>query len=179
MLHFPTWRGHYQRYLEAQKAGAVERPYPQSRLYARIAALREASPPLVYRKMRVVEQASATFARLPDGYVLAERGAELLCQHRGYELDELWYERPRKRALKNFEHSVAIGTFYAALRCALEYHGRQLADWQGDHVLAGRDPQIGGVRYDRVRVVGVREEVAVLLAIGGLQLREKSEVDSL
>jgi Replication-relaxation len=72
------------------------------------------------------------------------------------------YERPRKRALKNFEHSVAIGTFYAALRCALEYHGRRLADWQGDHVLAGRDPQLGGVRYDRVRVVGVREEVAVL-----------------
>lgn len=82
-------------------------------------ALRAGAAPLVYRLIRTAEQASVIYARLPDAYVLAEDGAGLLCARRGNELEQPWYEDPRKRSIKNFEHSVAIGTFLCgAAACA-------------------------------------------------------------
>jgi hypothetical protein len=71
------------------------------------------------------------------------------------ELHSLWWESGRKRSLQNVEHSVAIGMLYAALRCALEHHGKELQGWQGDHL--HRDPR----SYDRVLVPGLREPLPV------------------
>jgi hypothetical protein len=150
-LHYPAWRERYRAFLEQQKTDPAATFYPTPKLYTRLRALRDGSSPLVQRLMRSVERASVVFNRLPDAYVLTEAGAELLCTRRGYELDQLWYEDPRKRSIKNFEHSVAIGTFYAALRSTLEFFGQELTDWRGDHLLASRDPQGQGPGYDRVR----------------------------
>jgi hypothetical protein len=107
-------------------------------------------------------RASVVFNRLPDTYVLAEAGAELLSSRRGYEMNTLWYEDPRKKSIRNLEHSVAIGTFYAALRAALAFADRTLIDWLGDHRLAGRDPERGSVNYDRVAVPGLSREQPIL-----------------
>src|SRR6266540_6258371 len=117
-LHFPGWRERYKAYLEQRKTDPTAAFYPKSDVYRRLVALRAGNDPLTYRLVRAAEQASVVYSRLPDAYVLAEAGAALLCVQRDYELDELWYEDPRKRSIKNFEHSVAIGTFYAALRCS-------------------------------------------------------------
>lgn len=149
-LHWPTWRERYKVYLEQRKTDPAATFYPASDIYSRLVALRSGAAPLIYRLVRAAERASVVYARLPDAYVLAEDGAALLCARRGYELDQLWYEDPRKRSIKNFEHSVAIGTFYAALRCALEFAGQQLVDWRGDHLLASRDRAGNGPSYDRV-----------------------------
>ena len=122
-----------------------------------VVALRAGPEPFVHRVARSVERASIVYNRLPDAYTLTEAGAGLLCSRRGYELDDLWYEDPRRRSIKNFEHSVAIGTFYAALRAALEFTGQQIAAPVGDHLLLARDPERGGANYDRVAVPGLRE----------------------
>jgi hypothetical protein len=161
-LHFPGWRERYKAYLEQRKTDPTASFYPKSDVYRRLVALRAGDDPLVYRMVRVAEQAAVVFNRLPDAYVLGEAGAALLCARRDYELDQLWYEDPRKRSLKNFEHSVAIGTFYAALRCSLEFGGQQLSDWRGDHRLARRDGRTGGPGYDRVAVRGVRQDLPIL-----------------
>jgi len=161
-LHFPGWRERYKAYLEQRKTDPTAAFYPKSDVYRRLVALRAGDDPLTYRLVRAAEQASVVYSRLPDAYVLAEAGAALLCVQRDYELDELWYEDPRKRSIKNFEHSVAIGTFYAALRCSLEFSGQQLIDWRGDHLLARRDPVTGGPGYDRVAVPGVKQDLAIL-----------------
>src|SRR6266536_1725979 len=158
-LHFPGWRERYKAYLEQRKTDRTAAFYPKSDVYRRLVALRAGDDPLTYRLVRAAEQASVVYSRLPDAYVLAEAGAALLCVQRDYELDELWYEDPRKRSIKNFEHSVAIGTFYAALRCSLEFSGQQLIDWRGDHLLARRDPVTGGLGYDRVAVSGVKPDL--------------------
>jgi hypothetical protein len=161
-LHFPGWRERYQRYLEARETerDLVFRPAPH--VYHRLGALREAAPALVHRITRAAEQGRLSFAPLPDAYVLAPAGAELLSSRREVELASLWSEDPRRRSLKNVEHTVAIGTFYAALRAALEHGGLTLDDWQGDHRLAARDPVRGGPSYDRVLVPGVKDALPVL-----------------
>jgi len=163
-LHWPGWRERYKNYLE-------ERKTHQAAVYTRLIALRAGDDPLVYRVVRAAEQASLIYNRLPDAYVLAEAGAALLCLRRGYELGDLWYENPRKRSIKNFEHSVSIGTFYAALRCSLEFAGQQLTDWRGDHLLSRRDGETGGPSYDRLAVPGVSQDLPVLpdatFTIGG------------
>lgn len=156
------WRERYKAYLERRKADPSAVYYPAPKLYHRLAALRAGPAPLVHRIARTVEQASVVYGRLPDAYALAEAGAELLCARRGDALDELWYEDPRRRSIKNLEHSVAIGTFAAALRAALEFAGQQLTDWQGDHLLASRDPVTGGSSYDRLAVAGLRAEQPLL-----------------
>jgi hypothetical protein len=161
-LHYPGWRERYKAYLDHRKTDASATYYPAPKLYKRLRALREAPTPLVYRLARSVERATVVFNRLPDAYVLTEAGAELLCERRGFELDQLWYEDPRKRAIKNFEHSVAIGTFYAALRAAFQFGGQDLTDWLGDHLLASQDPQGKGPRFDRVAVVGRTKDLPVL-----------------
>jgi hypothetical protein len=157
-LHYPSWRERYKAYLERQKADASLVYHPLNHVYRRLVALRAGEAPLVYRLTRTNERARLAYTRLADAYVLAEAGAELLCTQHGYELDALWYEDPRKRSIKNFEHSVAIGTCYAALRASLEFSGQQLIDWRGDHLLARRDVAQGGPSYDRVRVSWVGKE---------------------
>jgi hypothetical protein len=149
-LHWPTWRERYRVYLEQRKSDPSLTFFSAPDIYRRLMAMRAGEAPLVYRLIRTAERASVIYARLSDAYVLAEDGAGLLCARRGYELDNLWYEDPRKRSIKNFEHSVAIGTFYAALRCTLEFAGQQLVDWRGDHLLASRDHAGTGPGYDRV-----------------------------
>jgi len=138
-LHYPTWRERYKAYLERQKTDESLVYRPLNHVYRRLIALRAGEVPLVYRLTRANERARLAYARLADAYVLAEAGAELLCTQHGYEISDLWYEDPRKRSIKNFEHSVAIGTCYAALRASLEFSGQQLTDWRGDHLLARRD----------------------------------------
>lgn len=158
-LHYPGWRERYKAYLERQKIDDSLIYRPLNHVYRRLVALRTGDAPLVYRLTRTNERARLAYARLADAYVLAEAGAELLCaQQQGYELSDLWYEDPRKRSIKNFEHSVAIGTFYAALRASLEFAHQQLTDWRGDHLLARRDIGQTGPSYDRVRVSWVGKE---------------------
>ena len=161
-LHFPGWRERYKAHLEQRKTDPTATFYPKSDVYRRLVALRGGDNPLIYRMVRVAEQASQVFNRLPDAYILAEAGAELLCAQRDYERDALWYEDPRKHSMKNFEHSVAISTFYAALRCSLEFSGQQFTNWRADHLLARRDPLTGGPSYDRVAVPGGRKDLAIL-----------------
>jgi hypothetical protein len=161
-LHYPCWRERYKVYLEQRKTDSSAVFYPAPNIYHRLVALRVGPEPLVHRVARAVERASVVYNRLPDAYTLAEAGAALLCARRGFELDDLWYEDPRRRSIKNFEHSVAIGTCYAALRAALEFAGHHLTDWCGDHLLLARDPERGGSNYDRIAVPGLREKQPVL-----------------
>jgi hypothetical protein len=146
-LHYPGWRERYKAYLERQKTDESLFYRPLNHVYRRLVALRAGEVPLIYRLTRTNERARLAYTRLADAYVLAEAGAELLGAERGYDLDNLWYEDPRKRSIKNFEHSVAIGTCYAALRASLEFSGQQLTDWRGDHLLARRDADWSGPSY--------------------------------
>ena len=117
-LHFNGWRGtggrreRYKAFLEKRKSDSSAVYYPAPNIYHRLTALRASPVPLVHRVARSVERASVVYNRLPDAYTLTGFGASLLCSRRGYELDDLWYEDPRRRSIKNFEHSVSIGTFY-------------------------------------------------------------------
>lgn len=161
-LHYPTWRERYKRYV-AQRETDLNVVYsPAANIYHRLVALRAAPGALVQRFTRTAERASMTYGRVPDAYALTLAGAELLSARRGYPPGDLAYVRPRQRSVATFAHAVAIGTCYAALRAAAEHTGQVLAEWQGDQVLAGRDPARGGARYDRVRVAGVREPLPVL-----------------
>lgn len=147
-LHFPSWRQRYR----AQVARQL--PYaPSPHVYERLAGLRDHG--LISTIERGVELARREFVRLPAAYLLLQAGAELLAAREDCPIETLWWETPRKRSLQNVEHSVAIGTLYAALRCAAAHHEKQLSGWRGDHLL--RDPR----SYDRVRVVGQREPLPV------------------
>ena len=157
-LHYPGWRERYKAHLERHKTDETLCYRPLNHVYRRLVALRTGETPLVYRLTRTTERARLAYARLADAYVLAEAGAELLCAQRSYELSDLWYEDPRKRSIKNFEHSVAIGTCYAALRSSLEFAHQQLSDWRGDHLLARRGAGGAGPSYDHVRVSWVGKE---------------------
>src|SRR5262245_16034087 len=157
-LHYPTWRQRYRACLERQKTDAPLVYRPLNHVYRRLIGLRSGDAPLVYRLTRTNERARLAYARLADAYVLAEAGAELLCAQHGYELSDLWYEDPRKRSIKNFEHSVAIGTCYAALRASLEFAHQHLTDWRGDHLLARREIGQAGPSYDRMHVSWVGKE---------------------
>jgi hypothetical protein len=60
-----------------------------------------------------VEPAIVVYNRQPDP--TRSRGSVRPCSaRRRCELDYLWYENPRRRSIKSFEHSVGIGTFCAA-----------------------------------------------------------------
>lgn len=127
-LHYPGWRERYKAYLERQKVDEALHYRPLNHVYRRLIALRAGEAPLVYRLTRTNERARLAYTRLADTYVLAEAGAELLCARRDYNLNDLWYEDPRKRSIKNFEHSVAIGTCFPGVR------------WPPTHRLARRSP---------------------------------------
>jgi len=161
-LHYPDWRERYKTFLERRTGdpALVWRPTPN--LYRRLRALRADPEPLVLRLGRLGQHGSTMLHRLPDIYTLHARGAALLCRHRGYELSDLSYTDAGKRSLKNFEHGIAIGCFYAAFRAALAFSRQAWQDWQDDQQLAGRNPETGGVNYDRVHVAGVRDALPVL-----------------
>lgn len=168
-LHYPSWRTRYKRFLDQQQADPTLIYRPTNEVYRRLVSMRAGATPLVYRLTRTSERARLIYTRLADAYTLAEAGAELICMRRGYELDTLWYEDPRVRSIKNFEHSVAIGTYYAALRASAEFSHQQILDWRGDHLLARRDQEQSGPSYDRVRLSWVgkdgklkAEDVAIL-----------------
>src|SRR6185295_15043519 len=136
-LHYPDWRERYKAFLEQRtlKPSVAWRPTPN--LYRRLRALRAEPEPFLVRLGRLSRHGSTILHRLPDVYTLSATGAALLCLQRGYELSDLWYEDATKRSLKNFEHSIAIGRFYAALRATLEFSSLALSDWQDDHRLPG------------------------------------------
>lgn len=102
------------------------------------------------------DAASIAVTRLPDIYTLTRAGAALLSEQRGFDLNELWVEPVRQRAVQNLEHSLAIGQVYTALRAACEHRqNAALHRWQGDHLLARP------AAYDRLPVVGYRERLPV------------------
>jgi hypothetical protein len=152
-LHFPQWRGRYRAYLERARTDKGARYVLDSHVYKRLDWLRREG--LVGSIGRSVDLSRHSFARLQGAYHLTEGGAEVVSALREVPKEALWWEGGRKRSWQNVEHSVAIGMLYAALRCALEHHGKQLVGWKGDHL--HRDPR----SYDRIRVPGQREPLPV------------------
>jgi hypothetical protein len=152
-LHFASWRTRYRNYAACHDGTDTPGYQPNSNLYRRLRGL--CAGQFVRRITRALNQGRTAYYRLPDAYVLTEAGAELLCERRGVERRSLWYTPARARAIQNLDHAVAIGRLYAALRAELEYRGRQLGAWQGDHVLARNV-------YDRIAIAGVREPLPIL-----------------
>jgi hypothetical protein len=150
-LHFPSWRQRYRAWRATHEVTATWKP--GSAVYDRLRLLRAAG--LIGQIARSVDLARQRFARLPDVYLLTREGAELLAAMRDIPVETIWWEGGRKRSLQNVEHSIAIGTLYAALRCALAYHHKPLLGWRGDHLL--RDPR----SYDRVEVPTHHEPLPV------------------
>jgi hypothetical protein len=152
-LHVPGWR---QRWRAFQQQGAHDperRYYPTVSVYRRMAGLRAGG--FVQTITRTAERGATTFVRMPDVYALTDAGADLLSSRRHLPIEAIWVERSRTRSLQNFEHSVAIGRCYAALRTAAEQlYPAEMQDWRGDHVLARG--------YDRVAVAGASELLPVL-----------------
>lgn len=149
-LHFDTWRVRYRALAEQQ---ATDTYQASSNLYHHMAGLQAAG--LVARLGRTFESGTLSFRRQADAYALTSAGAELLADQRGCDIETLWYEEHRQKAIQNFEHRVAIGVFYAALRAELEYRHLEISGWQGDHLLARN-------AYDRVPIAGQREPEPVL-----------------
>jgi hypothetical protein len=146
-LHFPGWEERYRAWMAA---GPEAGGYPVSgRLYARLKRLREVDPPLVQRMVRPVALAVNRFERDVDAYCLGPGGVRVLWMAGRMGDQDVRPEPLRERSGSMLPHQVAIGTIYAALRVALEQHGRRLALWQGDHVLARGN-------YDLVAVPGHR-----------------------
>ena len=150
-LHFGSWRTRYRRCMEQQSAPDAARYQASSNLYRRLRGLYDGQ--YIQRVTRVVATARTMFYRVPDAYGLTAAGAELLTAHGG--VDVAASIAPRKRAIQNLDHAVAIGRLYAALRAELEYRGLCLTDWQGDHVLARN-------AYDRIAIAGLREPLPIL-----------------
>jgi hypothetical protein len=150
-LHFASWRTRYRRNMEQQDAPNAARYQASSNLYRRLRGLCDGHS--IQRVTRVVAAASTMFYRVPDAYGLTAAGAELLAAHG--DVDATASIAPRKRAIQNLDHAVAIGRLYAALRAELEYRGLHLTEWQGDHHLARN-------AYDRIAIAGLREPLPIL-----------------
>jgi len=152
-LHAPSWRTRYRRCAE-QASDMSAKPYkPNSNLYRRLRGLCEYQ--YIRRITRAVDHARGGYYRLPDAFLLARSGAEILEERWGIELETVSVRFYRTRAIQNLDHAIAIGRLYAALRAELEYRGRQFAYWQGDTLLSRG-------AYDRIPVVGVREPLPIL-----------------
>ena len=153
-LHYPAWRSIYKAHYEQAQKGQESHYRPAPNFYRRMAQLRSCD--LVRVVARRSDAASVAITRLPDIYTLTRAGAALLSEQRGLDLNELWVEPVRQRAVQNLEHSLAIGQVYAALRAACEHRQHAaLGHWQGDHLLARP------AAYDRLPVVGYRERLPV------------------
>jgi len=148
------WLHWGERWRAAERA-ARETETPNRRpkkAYERVAGL--AGQNLITPLRRSVDRAITEYRRLPYCYALSRAGAELLACHLGVPLDEFWYYERATRAAAGLEHSLAIGAFYAALRAELEYRGRQLQGWMGDHILC--------TDYDSVAVASVPHPLPVI-----------------
>jgi hypothetical protein len=150
-LHFALWRTRYRRCMEQQSAPDAACYRPSSNLYRRLRGLCDAQ--YIQRVTRVVAAARTMFYRVPDAYGLTAAGAELLAAH--YGVDATASITPRKRAIQNLDHAIAIGQLYAALRAELEYRGLRLTDWQGDYLLTRN-------AYDRIAIAGLRKPLPIL-----------------
>ena len=151
-LHFPSWRRRFRAYQEAH--GNADGYAPAPDLYRRLAAMTAAG--YVRTIARTTERARWAHHRLPNAYTLTEAGAELLVTRAGYDRATLWAAESRERSLKNLEHSLVIGRYYAALRSAIEHlGGATISDWRGDHLLDRPDA------YDRIQILRRREPMPV------------------
>jgi len=134
----------------AREAGKDNRS--PKKAYLRVAGL--AAQGLLVALRRSVDRATTVYRRLPHCYTLSRAGAELLACHQGVPLDDFWYYERTTRAAAGLEHSLAIGAFYAALRAELEFRGRTLSGWAGDHVLC--------TDYDSVAVASVNHPLPII-----------------
>jgi hypothetical protein len=147
-LHWPErWRVAERT---ARESGRPTRG--PKKAYTRAAGLAERGLVVVIR--RSVERATTVYRRLPYCLSLTRAGAELLACHQGRRLDDLWYYERANRSAAGLEHSLGIGTFYAALRAELEYRGRSFSGWAGDHVLCAD--------YDSVAVASVGHPLPII-----------------
>jgi hypothetical protein len=155
-LHYPGWRERYKVFLEPQKTDESLFYRPLNH----IAASSRCAPGRCPWSIASLGRTSGhgwpmRVLRMP---MCSRRLARNCCAHSAATSSPTCGMRILKRSIKNFEHSVAIGTCYAALRASLEFSGQQLTDWRGDHLLARRDVERVGPSYDRVRVSWVGKE---------------------
>lgn len=151
-LHFASWRARYRSWVE--RAATAAQPYqPSSNLYRRLRGLCERQ--LIRRVTRAIDVGQEQFYRLPDAFALTPTGAELVAARRDVERSAQPRVLPKRRAIQNLEHTLAIGRLYAALRAERSYRGRDLIGWQGDHTLARGN-------YDRIPVAHTRELLPIL-----------------
>jgi hypothetical protein len=150
-LHVPSWRARYRRWAE-QASDVGAKPYrPNTNLYRRLRGLCDRGS--IRRITHAVDHARGDYFRLPDAYALTRRGADLLAERCGRQPE--WISQHRARSIQNLDHALAIGRLYAALRGELEYRGRELCQWQGDHLLSRG-------AYDRIPVVGAHQPLPIL-----------------
>jgi len=152
-LHFASWRTRYKQALEQARAHTNAPSYrPARQVHERLAGM--ARHGLLTRATRTNDRGATYFRRLPDMFTLTRAGAELLCARLGVAAEELAVVERRARAIQNVEHCIAIGQCYAALRAELEYRGRSLDDWMGDHRLQRS--------YDRLITAGGKAMVSLI-----------------
>lgn len=131
-LHFPTWRTRWTAWNEKHTAGDPARYLPSAQLYSRLRSMEALR--LIYRLKRPTMLAVTTFRREPDLFFLGERGATLLANHWGLELETLHYGTPRERSYALLPHQAAVGRAYAALRSRIEEKpGLEFTDWRSEH----------------------------------------------
>lgn len=134
----------------AREAGLVNRR--PKKAYERAAAMAERG--LLLSIQRSADRAATVYRRLPNCLSLTQAGAELLSAQRDLPIEGLWYDERATRAAQTLEHSLGIGAFYAALRAELEYRGRTLEGWIGDHILC--------TDYDSVAVASVGHPLPII-----------------
>jgi Replication-relaxation len=148
------WLHWNERWRVAERA-AREAGVPNRRpkkTYERVARLTQRG--LIVSLRRSVDRATTVYRKLPHCLSLTRAGAELLACHQGRSLDLIWYYERATRSAAGLEHNLAIGGFYAALRAELEYRGRTLDNWAGDHYLS--------TDYDSVAVASIGHPLPII-----------------
>jgi hypothetical protein len=152
-IHFKEWRARFKRTFEqARDEKKKHIYYPSTRVYTRLAGLEHHG--LILRMSRTTSQGVLQFRALPDAFGLTDAGANLLYTHCSVEPSELSILERRQRALKNMEHTIAIGQFYAALHAERTYRNLTFEEWMGDHRLH--------LNYDQVHASGGKEKTSVI-----------------
>lgn len=147
-LHWPErWRA-----AERAARAAGESNHRPKKAYERVAAMVERG--LLITLQRNGDRISTAYRRLPTCLSLTRAGAERLACERGLLMEQLWYAERATRVAMTLEHSLAIGTFYAALRAELEHRGRELQGWLADHLLCAD--------YDSVAVASVPHPLPII-----------------
>jgi hypothetical protein len=145
-LHFPTWRDRWAAYVAGGKQGYYK---PCANLYTRLAYLQRQG--LIHQVVRTVQNASTTFGRDANLYMLTSFGAEEVAAGYGYDRQDLGATRLRPKSLHTLSHAAAGARFYAAIRTKLETaQSLRLAEWRGEHVTARE--------YDSVTIIPLSRE---------------------